>query len=177
MKEFKNIFSWVNPKLEIRETNKYGKGVFTKKDISKNEILTIFGGYIMTAMEEAKLPAEICDNGLQISKDFVISIKKRSELEIASFFNHSCDPNAGFKGQIVLVPLRKIKRNEEITFDYAMVLHKTKNVKPYIKKCMCKSKNCREQITDKDWMREDLIKRYRGYFQSFIEEKINKKTK
>lgn len=34
----KRTFSWMNPKLEVRDTKKYGKGVFTKKDIKKDEI-------------------------------------------------------------------------------------------------------------------------------------------
>ncbi len=28
-------FSWINPKLEVRDTNKYGFGIFTKREIKK----------------------------------------------------------------------------------------------------------------------------------------------
>ncbi|MBK9208591.1 MAG: SET domain-containing protein-lysine N-methyltransferase [Anaerolineales bacterium] len=42
------------------------------------------------------------------------------EKEPNDCFNHSCNPNLGFFGQIGLVALRDIKTGEELMFDYAM---------------------------------------------------------
>jgi hypothetical protein len=36
------------------------------------------------------------------------------------FINHSCDPNVGFAGDIVLVAMRDIRQGEELTADYAL---------------------------------------------------------
>jgi hypothetical protein len=42
----KRMFSWMNPKLAVRDTEKYGKGVFTKGGLKKDETLFVMGGYI-----------------------------------------------------------------------------------------------------------------------------------
>jgi SET domain-containing protein len=168
-------FSWMNPSLEIRDTEKYGKGIFAKEDIKKNKILTIFGGYVKTIIEEEKLDSSISDEGIQISDNLCFGILRKEDLEGASFFNHSCNPNAGFKGQIFLVSMRRIKKDEEICFDYAMVLSKSKGAKFYKIKCECKSVNCRKLITDNDWKKKDLQRKYDGFFQWYLQEKIKNK--
>ena len=171
-KNKKRTFSWMNPKLEVRDTNRYGKGVFAKKNIGANEKLCIFGGYIKSTSEEEGLPKKIKDEGVQISSEFALGIIKESELEDSSFFNHSCNPNAGFNGQIFLVSMRKIPKGEQVTFDYAMVLSKAKNTKFYKTRCYCNSRNCRKFITDNDWKKLALQKKYNGYFQKKLKEKI-----
>ncbi|HCU70710.1 MAG TPA: SET domain-containing protein-lysine N-methyltransferase [Candidatus Moranbacteria bacterium] len=171
----KREFSWMNPSLEIRDTNKYGKGVFAKEDIKKSEILTIFGGYVKTIIEEEKLDNAVSDEGIQISDKLCFGILQKEDLEGASFFNHNCNPNAGFKGQIFLVSMRKIKKDEEICFDYAMVLSKSKGAKFYKIKCGCGSTNCRKFVTDNDWKRKDLQDKYDGFFQWYLQEKIKNK--
>lgn len=171
-------FSWMNPKLEIQKMLQYGKrarGVFAKKNIKKDEVLAIFGGYIMTSEEEMKLSEEYNDSGVQISENFIISSGNKKES--ADYFNHNCNPNAGFKGQIFLVAMKNIKKGEEITFDYAMVLHKSKNRVVYKMKCLCGAKNCRGIISDYDWKNSNLQKKYNGYFQFYLQEKINKNRK
>ena len=104
----------------------------------------------------------------------MIGILDKSELEEADYFNHSCSPNAGFKGQIFLVSMRNIEAGEEITFDYAMVLHSSSNTDPYKMICKCGAPNCRKIITDDDWMIPELQESYDGYFQWYLQEKINK---
>ena len=169
-------FSWMNPDLEVRNIKGFGKGIFAKKDFKKDTILTIFGGYVMTRLEEEKLKAPFNDYAHQIAPSFVIGIRKRGELQPVDFYNHSCNPNAGFKGQIFLVAMRNIKKEEQVTFDYGMVLMKTPGLKIQykLKKCMCGSKNCRQTITVNDWKIPDLQKRYNGYFQWYIQSKVDK---
>jgi SET domain-containing protein len=169
----KKSYSWMNPKLIVKDTKKYGKGVFAIKKIRKDELLSIFGGYVMSRSEEMKLPKKVNDNAVQISEGYVLGVKKVSELEDASYFNHSCNPNAGFKGQIFLVAMRNIRKGEQITFDYGMVLHEIKNLdKQYKLKCYCGSKKCRRFITFNDWKKPELQKKYFGYFQLYLQEKL-----
>ena len=40
--------------------------------------------------------------------------------EAPDFINHSCEPNAGFDGQVAIVALHRILPGEEVTIDYAM---------------------------------------------------------
>lgn len=53
--------------------------------------------------------------------------------------NHSCDPNASFDDQGMLIALRKIEKDEEITYNY---LRHPVPASPWNFKCMCKSESC-----------------------------------
>ncbi len=163
----------MNPKLEVKKTSKYGtdeKGVFAKKSVLKNEQLAIFGGYIIDLKNgQSEISGDYC---LQISDSFVIGPANENDLLPADYFNHSCEPNAGIKGQIFLVAMRDIKKDEEITFDYAMVLQHIKGAPLYKFNCSCNSKSCRTVITENDWKIQKLQRKYRGYFNIFIQEKI-----
>lgn len=170
----KKPFSWLNPKLQLRITKQKGKGLYATEDIRKGSLLCIFGGYIMTRVEEEQLPEAIRDYGMQISEEFIIGIRSESETVDGTFFNHSCNPNAGFKGQIFLVAMKNIRGGEEVTFDYGMVLSKIKGAKPYKMKCLCGEKNCRTYVSDNDWKLSILQKRYEEYFQWYLEEKIKR---
>lgn len=171
----KNKFYWLNPKLKVKKTNKYGFGTFANENIKKDELLLVLSGYVMRLQDEEKLPKSLNDNGIQVTEDFSICVSKKEELGGINFFNHSCDPNAGVRGQIFLVAMKKIKAGEEVTFDYAMTLCQSRNVKPYHLKCLCGKKICRGTITDSDWKKKELQRKYKGYFQYFIQEKINNK--
>lgn len=177
MLKSKRTFSWTNKKLELGDTEFCGKGVFTKENVKKDELLAVFGGYILTRLEEEKLFNILGDEGMQISKDLVMVNKKKSETELASFFNHSCSPNAGFKGQIFLVAMKDIKSGEQIVFDYGMVLHRSKKAKIYKMKCSCGEPCCRNVITENDWKIKQLQTKYFGYFQFYLQDKIEKQLK
>lgn len=165
-------FYWLNPKLEVRTTAKYGFGTFAQKNIKAHERLLVLSGYVMYLNEEEALPEDIRDNGIQVTDELSLAVTKRSELGGINFFNHSCEPNAGIKGQIFLVAMRDIKKGEEVTFDYAMTLARSKHASPYKLACLCGSPKCRKFITDDDWRNPKIQKKYRGYFQYYIEEKI-----
>jgi SET domain-containing protein len=172
--------SWLNPKFEVRVAGgKGGHGVFANHPVTAGERLAIFGGHVINVSEEQVNSDGSKDLCIQISEEFVIGTKYESEIEDTDFFNHSCDPNAGLKGQIFLVAMRNIEVDEEVTFDYAMVLHKAEGVEAYKMSCMCGSPNCRGLITEEDWKIPELQKKYDGYFSWYLQEKIDgiKKTR
>lgn len=179
----KRHFSWLNPRLKVKKNKKNTNGIFANKNLKRNELLTIFGGYAMTLREFDRLPEKLRHFPSQILEEFVFGVKKESEADDAEYFNHSCNPNAGFGGQIFLRAMRNIKSGEEVTFDYAMTLYPSKTKAPKGKdpfdklECDCGSKNCRLIITENDWKISKLQKKYDGYFQWFIQEKINKAKK
>lgn len=170
-------YCWFNTKLKVKDTKKYGDGVFAIKNIKRGELCAIFGGYILHAKVEAKLPPKYSDSGIQISDQFVISSLLGKEL--TDDFNHSCDPNVGINGQIFLVAMRNIKAGEQVTFDYAMCLSYNKKHMPYFykTKCLCGSKNCRGYITANDWKILALQNKYKGFFSWYLQQKIDKLTK
>lgn len=58
--------------------------------------------------------------------------------------NHSCSPNSGIKihgKKAILIAIRNIKKNEEITCDYSTITNDNWKMK-----CRCESKNCRKVI-------------------------------
>ena len=170
----KRKFSWMNENLIAKKTQKYGIGVFAKKSLPKGTLLMIFGGYVLTREEEEKLPSRIRDVAITIDRNMVMGITKTRQLSDTDFVNHSCDPNSGIKGQISLVAMRNIKKNEQISFDYGTVLYRAHGAPIYELPCMCESKNCRKKITQYDWKLPDLQKRYKGFFPYYIQEEIDK---
>lgn len=166
-------YSWLSNKVFVKNTTKYGMGVYSIEKIPKNENIAVFGGYVMTRKEEEEASSDVYDNAIQIDENLVIGAKSQDGIEDASMFNHSCDANAGIKGQIILVAMRDIEIGEQITFDFGTVLFHPEEAKPYKFKCLCESKACRGIITDEDWKNKELQKKYDGFFSLHIQEKIN----
>jgi hypothetical protein len=161
--------SYLNPKLEVRESQSGGKGVFASGEIKANELLSILGGCVMPASDE------VGDWALQVDENMVIWTPPGEDVanDPSSFFNHSCNPNAGIKGQIMLVAMKNIFAGAEITFDYAMVLHPSVGCSPNKMKCTCGAPNSRGMITDEDWRLPELQRRYDGWFSFNCQEKID----
>lgn len=101
-------YSWINPKLEVRETKRTGKGVFATEIIKKDELIAISGGYIFTVAEFKQLPNDVKYFTFQVEENFFMCIKTMAEVEDNWLFNHSCAPNVGPQGQISLVAMRTI---------------------------------------------------------------------
>jgi hypothetical protein len=117
------------------------------------------------------LPEHLQDFPIQIEERFVLG--SRSVTEDTDYFNHSCEPNAGFKGQIFLVAMRRILAGEEVTFDYAMVVSESVGSDIVFEmNCRCGARTCRRVITEHDWKRADLRTKYQGYFSQYLQEKI-----
>ena len=167
-------FHWLHPKIETRATDICGDGLFTSHKIRAGERLLVFGGYVLTVEEESLLPGKMGDNGVQIAKDLVICATRPDDWGGENFLNHSCDPNAGFRGQIVVVAMRDIRKHEQISIDYAMVLHRPPRGPAYRMKCLCGAANCRGLVTDNDWKIEALQVKYRGWFQPYLQAEIDR---
>jgi hypothetical protein len=160
---------YVSPKLVGRRDEvKGGRGVFARVEISAGEMLVVWGGEIVTAGQLAVLPKaqrhRLC---LQVEEGLFLMTTREGP---SDWVNHSCDPNAGLCGQIVLVAMRPIEPGEEICFDYAMT-----DSYPYDEfDCQCRSPICRRRITGNDWRIEDLQKRYVGFFSPYLEQRIGR---
>lgn len=70
--------------------------------------------------------------------------------------------------------MRDIAPDEEVTFDYAMVLAEVPGMLEYGFDCRCGSVHCRRRITDRDWRRPDLQERYRGWFSWYVQSRIER---
>jgi SET domain-containing protein len=166
------VHSFMSPKAQVREHSINRKGVFARADIRKDELLSIWGGSIIDDEELGRLAQsdfrDIHDYATVIAEGFYMVSSKDGLLEDDDFFNHSCEPNAGMRGNIVLVAMRDILAGEEITYDYVM----TDADYDYAFDCTCASASCRQVITGRDWMRKDLQDKYPGYFTWHVQSKI-----
>ncbi|MCM8784506.1 MAG: SET domain-containing protein [Candidatus Omnitrophica bacterium] len=167
--------SYITRKAEVRKSGISGKGVFAKELIKEGEIIAVWGGDIVTEEELAGLSKknfrDIYHYATQIADGFyLVSDRKGRVLEDDDYFNHSCEPNAGIKGHLIMMAMKEIKPGEEITYDYAM----TDAGLRYRFRCRCGRRNCRGIITSQDWKKQHLQKKYRNFFSWFVQEKIKK---
>lgn len=112
------------------------------------------------------MPQKWREHSMQVSENhYHVSL---TTADPPSFINHSCGPNAGFDGQIILVAMRDICKGDEITFDYAMC-----DSSPFDEfDCSCGSVDCRGRVTGNDWRSQELWLRYRGYFSPYLNRRI-----
>ena len=89
--------------------------------------------------------------------------------DVSSYMNHSCDPNAGILGSILLVAMADIATDEEVCFDYAMC--DAADYDEFI--CACGMPGCRKVVTSADWQRPELQTRYRGWMSSYLQRRID----
>lgn len=159
-------FSHLNPKCEAFDHAKGGCGVFANAAIVKGELVSLWGGRIVHKDELDSSMTRFTQRVLQVDEEFYLLTAE--EPEPNDCFNHSCDPNLGFFGQIGLVALRDIKAGEEMMFDYAM-----SDGEPYDEfECHCGSSNCRKMVTGNDWKLPELWGKYAGYFSPYLARRI-----
>ena len=159
----------VTEKAAAKEKPERGRGLFAVAPIARHEVIAVWGGRIVPAAEFHRLPAYRQSLSLQVEDDFFLVPHGESA---ADLINHSCAPNAGMAGQIVVIALRDILPGEEICYDYAMT-----DGSGYDEfACGCGSLHCRGRVTGRDWERPELWERYEGYFSPYLERRIARRV-
>jgi len=171
-------FHWFSGKLESRPRGGCDQGVFAREAVARGERLAIFGGRVTTIAEDRLYQDQGLDYSLQVDVGHVIGISCTEESDDAEHFNHSCEPNAGIKGQIILIAMRDIAAGEEVAFDYATVLcgDADRVLADYSFVCTCGKAGCRGTVTAHDWKRPDLRRKYRGWFSWYLQEMIDRES-
>ena len=145
-----------------------GRGLVAVEPIQKDEVVAVKGGHIVTAATLRSLPERLQNSDVQITDDLHLVALTDDEYEpVMLFINHSCEPNVGFGGNIVLVAMRDTAAGEELTTDYALFDDYEGSME-----CTCGRSMCRRRIDGRDWQRRDLQERYRGYFSWYLERRI-----
>jgi hypothetical protein len=163
------VASWITPKAAKGvDSNIAGRGLVAVEQISKDEVVAVKGGNIVSTEMLLSLPERIQCSDIQVTDDLHLVALTDEEYEsVMLFLNHSCEPNVGFGGNIVLVAMRDIQAGEELTTDYALFDDYDGSTG-----CHCGLSLCRERIDGRDWQRNDLQERYRGYFSWYLERRI-----
>jgi SET domain-containing protein len=162
-------FNWLSEKAETRGSGIDGYGTFAKCRIEKGEIIAVFGGKVIRLEDWRKLPGALRRRSLAISSNLELIPPDVEWIGDGDYINHSCDPNTGIRGQIFLVSIREIETDEEVTFDYAMVIGDPN----FRMVCRCSRRNCRKVVRGDDWKDPVLQRRYHGYFSMYIQEMID----
>lgn len=162
-----HYISYLSPKCQSApHEEKGGCGVFAARPIHRDELVAVWGGRIIGEDELDPQMSNFTQRILQVEEG--LYLETPAALEPADCFNHSCDPNLGFTGQIGLRAMRAIAAGEELSFDYAMC-----DGSPYDEfDCHCGGEHCRGRVTGEDWMRPELWHRYDGYFSPYLARRI-----
>jgi SET domain-containing protein len=160
--------SYISPKAEVRASPIHGRGLFAAEPFAAGEVVCVKGGYVFDRGTLKSMPGWYRSAEIQVAEDLFIGPLAEGEREGSMVFsNHSCDPNVGVRGQIVFVAMREVSADEELTHDWA-----TTDDDDYELDCTCGAAVCRQTITGRDWRRPELQAKYRGFFSSYLEEKI-----
>ncbi len=164
------VSSWISEKARkgIR-SGIAGRGLFAIDPIRAGEIVAVKGGHIVATRQLRELPEPLPNSEIQIADRLHLVALSVEEYEpVMLFINHSCDPNVGFGGNVVLVAMRDVAAGEELTTDYALFDDYDGQMN-----CHCGSERCRGVIDGHDWRRSDLQDRYRGYFSWYLQRRID----
>ena len=157
---------------EVRRSRIHGRGVYATRVIpAGTRVVEYLGERISHEEADARYEEKGQEDGhtFLFVVDDKICIDAGVDGNEARYINHSCDPNAGLVGQVVLVALRDIRAGEEICFDYA-----TSDGSPYDEfECHCGGKTCRRHVTGDDWKLPALQARYAGHFSPYIQRRID----
>jgi uncharacterized protein len=96
-----------------------GLGLFATRPIKRGAYIAAYRGRRISTEESDRREARGARYMFALDKKWVIDGSPR--WNVARYINHSCRPNArpvGRNGGIVIVALRQIKADEEITYDY-----------------------------------------------------------
>jgi hypothetical protein len=166
----------MNPALRVGPTVRGDRGVFANQTIVRGSRLFICGGSVLSLSDEDSLPSECADKPIEISEWFSLGPRTDTDIPLVPqhYVNHSCNPNAGWEGQLTLVALRNILAGEEVCYDYCMVMQSNASSGSYWSmNCECRQSTCRHIIAEDDWTRPELQARYNGFFAWHLQQKID----
>jgi len=103
-------------KLVTPKRSKTGLGLFASSPISRGTRIIQYTGKLISNEDEKKLTGKYL---ISLNEKYTIDGKQRDNL--ARYVNHSCKPNAYAEvidDEIWIIAKRRIREDEEITFDY-----------------------------------------------------------
>ena len=164
------VRSWITPKAAKGGASAIeGRGVHAVEMIAAGEVVAVKGGHIADGPAVAGLPEAIRNSAFPIAAGCFLAALTGEEYDgVLMRVNHSCEPNLGMGGNVLLVATREIAAGEELTIDYALFLADP----GFAMQCRCGTAACRGVVRGTDWMRTDVRERYRGWFSWWLQQKI-----
>lgn len=164
------VSSWISPKARKGGASGIeGRGLRAIVDIGAGEVVAVKGGHLVDTATLHALPERLRNSEIQIAEDLHLVALTDDEYEpVMLFLNHSCEPNVGFAGNVVLVAMRDVRAGEELTTDYALF-----DVADEVMPCACGTPSCRGEVRGTDWQRPELQARYAGWFSWYLQRRVD----
>lgn len=163
-------------KFIIKKFGNKGKGVFVLREYKRGDKIfhVNIGNLKKYTTEDINKNKGINKNHL----DYVGKGKYVVDYSMASFMNHSCNPNCYVKIRTNykrdIYALRDIKKGEELTHDYTATSIDQFGKSFWKFKCNCESKNCRK-IIHGDFLK--MPKNWQRKFYDYLPHHIKRKYK
>jgi hypothetical protein len=137
------VATWITPKaVKGRDSAIAGRGLVATEAIAQGEVVAVKGGHIVITEDLRSLSEHLQNSDVQIADHLHLAARTEDEYEsVMLFLNHSCEPNVGFGGNVLLVAMRDIESGEELTTDYAMFDDYDRSLE-----CCCGRPACRGRI-------------------------------
>tara|TARA_Y100000588_G_C14125472_1_gene869201 strand:+ start:607 stop:1143 length:537 start_codon:yes stop_codon:yes gene_type:complete len=145
--------------IQVEESAIHGTGIFARIDIPKGKKVIEYIGEKITKKESNKRSAELIEKNqgsLTHGAVYIFELNKKYDIDgnvaenTARFINHSCNANCEpeiLKKRIWLISTRKIKKGEELSYNYGFDLECYEE-----HECRCGSKKCVGYITaEENW--------------------------
>lgn len=163
------VSSWISPRARKGDPSGIqGRGLFAVEPIPAGEVVAVKGGHIVDRATMQAQSARLRNSEIQITDDlFAMALADEEYEAVMLFINHSCEPNVGFAGNTVLVAMRDVAADEELTTDYALFDDSDESMA-----CGCGTPSCRGTIAGSDWRRPELQERHRGWFSWYLARRI-----
>ena len=173
----KAVAFFKEPRLIVKDTGKYGLGVFAGEDIKKGQTIKVLSGEVITfdeCIKRIKSGEEAQTDTLQIGLELDMDLD-----DLSRTFNHSCTPNAGLRNISELFALEDISAGQEITYDYSATVGPNVPASVWTMQCHCGSRQCRKVIGNVLSLPDAVLERYKklGALQDYILAELKKITK
>ncbi len=149
----------MNAMWKVKNSKVHGRGIFANQEIKKGQKVIEYIGEKITKMEGDKRSNRRINrylNSKTTGSVYIFELNKKYDIDgspkynKARYINHSCSPNCEVeikKGKIWIISIKKIKENDELSYDYGYEFDKD-DYKDH--PCKCRSKKCMGYIISKD---------------------------
>ena len=159
-------FTWLTGKAEAHPAGDKGWGSFAMEPIAAGETVAAFGGWVVPRAVLSTMSHDRQGRSIQIDDD--LYLVSSDTPEPGDMLNHSCEPNCGLTGSVLVVAMREIEPGEELCFDYAMC-----DASDYDEfACLCGQPTCRGVVTGADWRDPVIQAKYLGFFSPYLVQRI-----
>jgi|GraSoiStandDraft_50_1057286.scaffolds.fasta_scaffold42737_3 SET domain-containing protein len=148
--------------------SKTGLGLFATKQIKRGAYIATYRGPRITTAESDRREARGARYMFALNKRWVIDGSPR--WNVARYINHACRPNAkpvGRKGGIVIVALRRIEPDEEITYDYGREYLKSFLPDGGCRCAACRRKQAQQRMRMSSKRRAKLASQHRSIIDNY----------